>query len=89
MVKQVDTGDLKSPAQRRAGSSPARRTKFDKYCTMDIKIYINDKLYRSVTVEGEKYNPADYWPQIERDKEAGLLNSFNIQETMKVEFRVQ
>ena len=56
---------------------------------MDIKIYINDKLYRSVTVEGEKYNPADYWPQIERDKEAGLLNSFNIQETMKVEFRVQ
>jgi len=54
---------------------------------MQIKIYINDKLYKTVTVQGDKYEPADYWPQIEADKAAGLLNQFNIAESMKVEFR--
>jgi hypothetical protein len=54
---------------------------------MQIKIFINDKLYKTVTVEGEKYDPNSFWPQIKADKEAGLLNSFNIAERMKIEYR--
>jgi hypothetical protein len=54
---------------------------------MQLKIYINDKLYKTVPLTEEKYEPADYWPQISADKAAGLLNSFNIAEGMKVEFR--
>ena len=53
---------------------------------MQVKIFINEKLYKTVTVEGKTYNPADYWPQMQADKEAGLLNSFNVQETMGVRF---
>ena len=51
---------------------------------MQIKIFINDKLYKTVTVEGTKYNPADYWPQMQADRDAGLLNSYNIQNGMSV-----
>lgn len=52
-----------------------------------LKIFINDKLYKTVTLDNDKYEPAWYWPQIKADKEAGLLNSFNVEEAMKVEFR--
>ena len=52
-----------------------------------LKIYINDKLYKTVALDTAKYEPSWYWPQIKADKEAGLLNSFNIAESMKVEFR--
>jgi hypothetical protein len=54
---------------------------------MQLKIYINDKLYKTVTLTDENYEPATYFKQMEVDKEAGLLNSFNIAEQMKVEFR--
>jgi hypothetical protein len=53
---------------------------------MQVKIYINNKLYKTVTVEGTTYNPADYWPQIDADKNAGLLNSFNVTEKMALRF---
>jgi hypothetical protein len=55
--------------------------------TMQIKIFINDKLYKTVTVDSDKYEPALFFKQINLDKEAGLLNSFNIAQGMKVEFR--
>jgi hypothetical protein len=55
--------------------------------TMQIKIFINDKLYKTVTVNDDKYEPAFFFKQINLDKEAGLLNSFNIAQGMKVEFR--
>jgi hypothetical protein len=54
---------------------------------MQVKIFINDKLYKTVTVEGKTYDPASYWPQMQADKDAGLLNSFNIQEKMAVSFQ--
>ena len=54
---------------------------------MKVQIYINDKLYKTVTVEGETYDPNDFWPQIKADKEAGLLNSFDVAERMKIEYR--
>ncbi len=54
---------------------------------MQIKIFINDKLYKTVTVDSDKYEPALFFKQINLDKEAGLLNSFNIAQGMKVEFR--
>jgi hypothetical protein len=55
--------------------------------TMQIKIFINDKLYKTVTVDSDKYEPALFFKQINLDKEAGLLNPFNIAQGMKVEFR--
>jgi urease beta subunit len=53
---------------------------------MQVKILINNKLYKTVTVEGSSYNPAEYWPQIDADKAAGLLSTFNVQEQMAVRF---
>lgn len=52
-----------------------------------LKIFINDKLYKTVSLDSDKYEPSSYWPQINADKQAGLLNTFNIEESMKVEFR--
>ena len=52
-----------------------------------LKIFINDKLYKTVTLDSDNYEPSSYWPQINADKQAGLLNTFNIEESMKVEFR--
>ena len=54
---------------------------------MQVKIYINDKLYRTITVEDDKkYAPNDYWPQIEADKNEGLLESYNIENKFSVRF---
>ena len=54
---------------------------------MQVKIYINDKLYRTVTVEDEeKYSPNDYWAQIEADKNSGVLDSYNIENKFGVRF---
>jgi len=55
---------------------------------MQLKIFINDKLYKTVTVEDKNYNPSMFWPQIKADRDSGLLNQYNIQESMKLEFRV-
>ena len=56
---------------------------------MKLKIYINEKLYKTITLpaDSETYEPSDYWPQINADKAAGLLDSFNIADNMKIEFR--
>jgi hypothetical protein len=54
---------------------------------MQVKIYINDKLYRTVTVEdGQKYEPNKYWAQIQADKEAGLLDNYGIQNKFGIRF---
>ena len=53
---------------------------------MQVKIYINDKLYRTITVEGEKYEPNQYWGIIEADKNAGLLDTYKIDEKFGVRF---
>jgi hypothetical protein len=44
---------------------------------MKINIFINDKLYKTVTVQDETYNPMKLWPQIEADKQSGLLDMYN------------
>jgi len=53
---------------------------------MQVKIFINEKLYKTVTVEDEKYNPNIYWAQIQADKEAGILDSYNIHNKFGVRF---
>ena len=55
---------------------------------MQLKIYINDKLYKTVPLATPKYEPGQYWAQIFADREAGLLNSFNVAETMSVRYEV-
>lgn len=53
---------------------------------MQVKIFINEKLYKTVTVAGTTYEPGTFWAQIFADKEAGLLNSFNIAENMSIRY---
>ena len=68
------------------GSIPGSRTKLINN-VMQVKIYINDKLYRTVTVDDDKeYAPNDYWHQIDADKAAGLLESYNIENKFGVRF---
>lgn len=55
---------------------------------MKLNIYINDKLYKTVTVPGNKYEPTSFYAQIFADKEAGLLNTYNVQERMAVRYEV-
>jgi hypothetical protein len=54
---------------------------------MKLEIYINDKLWKSVTIDGDSYQPNEYWAQINLEKSQGMLSSFNIDEVMKIEFR--
>lgn len=54
---------------------------------MQLKIYINDKIWKTVTLETETYEPNDFWPLIQVEKEQGLLADFNLESGMKVEFR--
>ena len=46
--------------------------------SMKVKVFINDTLYKTVTLPTESYNPAFVWPQIQADKEAGLLTQFGV-----------
>lgn len=70
----------------RTGSSPVSRTIYLINRFMQVKIFINNKLYKTVPVDGTTYEPNSFWPQIQADKEAGLLSSFNVNESMAVRF---
>lgn len=54
---------------------------------MKLEIYINDKLWKSTQVGDENYQPSHYWPEISKQRDSGLLDSFGVNEGMKVEFR--
>jgi hypothetical protein len=51
---------------------------------MKFNIFINDKLYKTINVLGDNYNPMSIWPQIEADKQSGLLHTYNISEQLKI-----
>ena len=53
---------------------------------MQVNIFINDKLYKTVTVPGETYNPSEFWAQIQADKEAGLLSTYNVTERLSIRY---
>jgi len=53
---------------------------------MQVKIYINENLYKTVTVPGDSYEPGTFWQQIFADKEAGLLDSYGVQSQMSVRY---
>jgi hypothetical protein len=55
---------------------------------MQIKIFINEKLWKTVTVEGTKYQPNQFNAQIQAEKDAGLLSSYNVQEKMAIRYEV-
>ncbi len=54
---------------------------------MRVKILINDKIYKPITVTGDSYQPKDYWQEINIAKANGLLSDFNVEDGLKVEFR--
>ena len=45
---------------------------------MKLKIFVNDVLFKTVTVPGDSYNPAAFWPDIEQAKASGELANFNL-----------
>lgn len=55
---------------------------------MQLKIYINNKLYKTVTVPGTTYNPAFIWPEIETDRDSGMLSSFNLATGLAIKYEV-
>jgi hypothetical protein len=56
---------------------------------MKLKIFVNEVLWKSVTVSGDSYNPATFWPQIEADKQAGLLVNFNLSDEGGYSVRIE
>ena len=54
---------------------------------MQLEIYINEKLWKTVTLESENYQPSDYWMQINHEKQQGMLSSFNLDQGIKIDFR--
>jgi hypothetical protein len=53
---------------------------------MQLKVFINDTLYKTVTVPGTTYNPNFIWPEIEADRDSGLLNSFDLTKGLKIRY---
>ena len=53
---------------------------------MQLNIYINNQLYKTITVDGDSYQPAFIYPQIEADKESGLLNAFDLTQGLAVRY---
>ena len=54
---------------------------------MQLEIYINEKLWKTVTLANENYQPAEYWLQITNERQQGLLSSYNLDQGMKIDFR--
>jgi len=53
---------------------------------MQIKVFINDKLYKTVTVPGTTYDPSFIWPEIEADRDSGLLTTFNLNRGLAIRY---
>jgi hypothetical protein len=53
---------------------------------MKVKVYINNKLYKTITVEGGSYDPRFIWPEIQADRDSGLLASFNLEQGLSIRY---
>ena len=53
---------------------------------MQLKVFINNKLYKTVTVPGNTYNPNFIWPEIEADRDSGLLTTFNLNKGLSIRY---
>jgi hypothetical protein len=51
---------------------------------MQVKIYINNKLYKTVPVSGDNYNPSQFWPDIDAAKQAGELKDYNVDNGLQI-----
>jgi hypothetical protein len=53
---------------------------------MQLKVYINNKLYKTVTVQGESYDPGFIWPELQADRDSGLLVGFNLTQGINIRY---
>jgi hypothetical protein len=53
---------------------------------MQLNVYINEQLYKSITIDGDTYQPGFIYPQIEADKASGLLNAFDLSKGLSVRY---
>lgn len=53
---------------------------------MQLNVYINEQLYKSITIDGDTYQPGFIYPQIEADKASGLLNAFDLSKGLAVRY---
>jgi len=51
---------------------------------MQVNIFINNKLFKTVTVEGDSYSPSKFWPEINAAKEAGELSEYNVENGLQI-----
>jgi hypothetical protein len=53
---------------------------------MQLKVYINNKLYKTVTVQGDSYDPGFILPEFEADRDSGLLVGFNVTQGIHIRY---
>jgi len=53
---------------------------------MQLNVYINEQLYKSITIDGDTYQPGFIYPRIEADKASGLLNAFDLSKGLSVRY---
>ena len=53
---------------------------------MLLRIYINDRLYKTITINDTKYDPKAIYDEIMIDKQSGLLSSFQLEKGMAIRY---
>jgi hypothetical protein len=53
---------------------------------MQLNVFINNKLYKTVTVPGNSYDPSFIWPEIEADRDSGLLTTFDLNKGLAIRY---
>ena len=53
---------------------------------MLLRIYINDRLYKTITVDSDRYDPKVIYEEIMIDKQSGLLSSFHLENGMAIRY---
>jgi len=56
---------------------------------MKINLYVNDKLYKTVTVQGNSYKHSEYIAHIQEDQKSGLLQKYDIGPDDQLKIRVE
>jgi hypothetical protein len=53
---------------------------------MKLKVYLNNKLYKTYTLPGDAYDPGMIWTEIQIDRDSGLLTSYDLSKGINVRY---
>jgi hypothetical protein len=51
---------------------------------MQIKVYINNQLYKTIPTTESQYDPKPIWIQLQTDKSSGLLSAYNVDKEFNI-----